>query len=106
MRVIRRGDAVIYVAPGVLLPEERAAAGASSEAVRRRWKSAMAAADRTMKDWEAVQQRREVFRWLVDAGWLLDDQAFARHQAERTRAMLAAADRGDARVRSAAWTDP
>lgn len=95
MRVIRRGETVTYVAPGVLLPEERAAAGASSDPVRRRWKRAVEAAGQALKELEAVRARQAAFRQIVDAGWLLDDQAFARHQAERRRVMRAAADRGD-----------
>ena len=91
MRVIRDGERVTYVAPGVALPSERAAA--PSEEVRRRWASALAASEQTMKDLEALRRRQAAFRQVVDAGWLLDDDAFGRRLAERSEAMYAAAER-------------
>lgn len=94
MRVIRNGDVVTYVAPGVALPRERNAGPAAVEA-RRRWATALAAAERTMEKAEALRRRRAVFQRIADAGWLLGEQAFARRLEERAEEMYAAAEWGD-----------
>lgn len=100
MRVIRHANGITYVAPGVLLPHERAQFGRSrpgEDAARRTARAALESAlkdaDESVRRWQA---RQAGWRAAHDAGYLLDDKSFAARLAQRGREMYAAAERGDA----------